>query len=324
MSPTPSIPLVSPRLSVVYLKLVLTAACWGGVFHAGRYAVHLMSPLAAGAWRFTLAALIFIPLVAWREGWTFGAIKRNALVLTIMSAVGVFGFNIGMFFGLKSTSAVNGALIVAVTPALTAVLAALLNRRAPSVMQLIGLALGMAGVAMVVSHGSLDVLLSLHLSHGDALVLLAAFCWAIYSVLPQRFIKGLSSLQVAGSTIIGGAVLMIGFGAGAAPDLLQVPPMGAMLGIVFMAVFGSVFAYMWWNNGIQVIGPAQAAIFMNFVPLFAALIGVLLGEHLVASQMLGAVLVIGGVLSSTVFNKTRAVSQQTEKSQGAGEVPKAA
>lgn len=324
MSPTPSIPLVSPRLSMVYLKLVLTALCWGGVFHAGRYAVHLMSPLAAGAWRFTLAAVIFIPLVAWREGWALGAIKRNALVLGVMSAVGVFGFNIGIFFGLKSTSAVNGALIVAVTPALTAVLAALLNRRAPSVMQLIGLALGMAGVAMVVSHGSLDVLLSLHLSQGDALVLLAAFCWAIYSVLPQRFIKGLSSLQVAGSTIIGGSVLMIGFGAEAAPDLLHMPPMGAVLSIAFMAVFGSVLAYMWWNDGIQVIGPAQAAIFMNFVPLFAALIGVLLGEPLVASQMLGAALVIGGVLSSTVFNKTRTVSQQAGKSPGASEVPKAA
>ncbi|MDE2595053.1 MAG: EamA family transporter [Burkholderiales bacterium] len=324
MSPTPNIPLTSPRLPVVYLKLVLTAACWGGVFHAGRYAVHLMSPLAAGAWRFTLAALIFMPLVAWREGWALAAIKRNALVLGIMSAVGVFGFNIGMFFGLKSTSAVNGALIVAVTPALTAVLAALLNRRAPSVMQVIGLALGMAGVAMVVSHGSLDVLLSLQLSQGDAWVLLAAFCWAIYSVLPQRFIKGLSSLQVAGSTIIGGAVLMIGFGAKAAPDLLQVPPMGAMLGIVFMAVFGSVLAYMWWNDGIQVIGPAQAAIFMNFVPLFAALIGVLLGEHLAASQLLGAALVIGGVLSSTVLNKARPASQQVEKGQGAEGVPKAA
>ncbi|MGE5450378.1 MAG: DMT family transporter [Acidobacteriota bacterium] len=324
MSPIPRPPLAGPKPSLVYLKLLLTAMCWGGVFHVGRYAVHLMSPLAAGAWRFSLAALIFVPLVAWREGWAWAAIRRNAVVLTVMSAVGVFGFNIGMFFGLQSTSAVNGALIVAVTPALTAVMAALLNRRLPSVLQLIGLALGMAGVAMVVSHGSLDLLLSLHLSHGDALVLLAAICWAIYSVLPQRFVKGLSPLQVAGSTIIGGAVLMVGLGAAAAPDLLTVPPWGAVLGIVFMAVFGSVLAYMWWNDGIQVIGPAQSAIFMNFVPLFAALIGVVLGEHLVPSQVVGAGLVIAGVLSSTVLNKNRSPSHQVENSRDEAEVAKAA
>ena len=73
-----------------------------------------------------------------------------------------------------------------------------------------------------------------------------------------------------------------------------------------MAVFGSVLAYVWWNDGVKVVGPAQASVFMNFVPLFAALIGVLRGEHLAASQWLGAGLVIAGVLSSTLLNKAQA------------------
>ncbi|HET8869820.1 MAG TPA: DMT family transporter [Aquabacterium sp.] len=297
----------TPSLPLVYGRLVLTALCWGAMFHAGRYVVGFMSPLAAAAWRFALAAAIFLPLIAWIEGWSWRAIQRNAWVLGIMSAVGVFGFNTGLFFGLKATSAVNGALIVAVSPALTTVLAALINRRWPSFLQVLGLVLGMSGVAVVVSGGSLHALLGLHLSAGDALVFMAALCWSVYSVLPQRFVKGVSPLQIAGSTIIGGAVLMIGFALATAPDFLAVPPVGGSLAIAFMAIFGSVLAYMWWNSGVEVVGPAQASIFMNFVPLFAALIGVLKGDHLVAAQWIGAVLIIAGVLASTVLHNSLAL-----------------
>jgi drug/metabolite transporter (DMT)-like permease len=296
----------SSRLPLVYLQLLLTALCWGALFHVGRYAVSLMSPLAAAAWRFALAGLIFVPLIAWREGWSFAGIRRHALVLGVMSVVGVFGFNAGLFFGLQATSAVNGALIVAVAPALTTVLAAVVHRRRPHMWQVLGLLLGMAGVAVVVSHGSWTLLRHLRLSHGDALVLMAAACWSVYSVLPQRFIRGLSPMQISGSTIIGGAVLMIVLAGATSPDFMQLPPVNGQLAIVFMAVFGSVLAYVWWNDGVKTVGAAQAAVFMNFVPVFAALIGVLRGEHLAGAQVLGAVLVIAGVLASTTLQRPAA------------------
>lgn len=289
--------------SMVYVRLIATALMWATVFHVGQYVVTFMSPLSAAAWRFALAALIFVPLVAWREGWSLDGIRQNAPVLAIMSLVGVFGFNIGLFYGLKATSAVNGALIVGVNPALTAVLAALVNRQAPRPAQVAGLVLGMAGVAVVVSHGSWAALASLHLAAGDALVLLGALCWAIYTVLPQRYVRGLSSVQIAASTVVGGAALMVGFAAVCAPDFTQVPSWPGLLGIAFMGVFGSVLAYLWWNDGIKVVGPTQAAICMNFVPLFAALIGVLRGEQLLTSQWLGAALVVCGVLVSALLGK---------------------
>ena len=207
-------------LSAVYLRLVLTALMWAGMFHVGQYVVAHMSPLAAAAWRFGLAALIFLPLVAWREGWSFEGLRRNALVLTIMEVVGVFGFNMGLFYGLQATSAVNGALIVGVNPALT-------------------------------------------------------------------------SVQVVASTVTGGAVLMVVFASVVTTDLVQWPSWPMLAAIGFMGIFGSVLAYLWWNDGIKVIGLTQAAICMNFVPLFATLIGVLRGQHVGAAQWAGAALVVG-------------------------------
>lgn len=307
-------------MNLVYLRLVLTALMWAGMFHVGQYAVAHMSPLSAAAWRFGLAALIFLPLVAWREGWSLEGLRRNALVLTVMAVVGVFGFNMGLFYGLQHTSAVNGALIVGVNPALTAVLAAFINRRAPSVAQVVGLVLGLAGVVVVVSHGSWATLASLHLASGDALVLLGALCWAVYTVLPQRFVKGLSSVQVAASTVTGGAILMVAFASVSTTDLVQWPSWPMLAAISFMGIFGSVLAYLWWNDGIKVIGPTQAAICMNFVPLFATLIGVLRGQHVGAAQWVGAALVVGGVLVSALWKgKADAVPAGAQPQAGNGQ-----
>lgn len=307
------------NLPAVYLRLVLTALMWAGMFHVGQYAVAHMSPLSAAAWRFGLAALIFLPLVAWREGWSLDGLRRNALVLTIMAVVGVFGFNMGLFYGLQHTSAVNGALIVGVNPALTAVLAAFINRRAPSVAQVLGLGLGLAGVVVVVSHGSWATLASLHVASGDALVLLGALCWAVYTVLPQRFVKGLSSVQVAASTVTGGAVLMVAFASVSTTDLVQWPSWPMLAAIGFMGIFGSVLAYLWWNDGIKVIGPTQAAICMNFVPLFATLIGVLRGQHVGAAQWIGAALVVGGVLVSALWKGKADAVPASPASAGSGQ-----
>lgn len=292
--------------STLYLKLALTTFFWAAVFHVAKFVVGIVSPLYAGSWRFVGAALLLVPLIALREGWPLPALRRNAMALLVMSAVGVAGFNLGLFYGLRQTSAVNGALIMAFNPALTVALSALLNREPVSARQLFGLLLGLSGVVMVVSRGSWHTLASLSFSFGDVLVLAGSLGWAAYSVIPKRFVTGLSPLQVTGSTIAGGAALMAACAAVAAPDFLQPPSLPVAAAIVFMGLFGSVLAYMWWNEGVQALGAPSVAIFINLVPIFAAVIGLLLGQSISWAQIGGAVLVITGVLCTTGAIQLRA------------------
>ncbi len=300
----------------IYLKLLATTLFWAAVFHAGKYAVALMPPLYVGAWRFVLAALVLAPLVAFREGWPVHTLRRNALPLLVMALVGVLGFNLSLFYGLRLTSAVNGALIMAFNPALTVVLSALLNREPISARQLAGLLLGLAGVFVVVSKGSLHVLAAMSFSTGDLLVLLGSLGWAIYSVIPKRFVRGLSSLQITGSTIAAGAFMMTVFGAAVTPDFVALPSLPLGAAIAFMGVFGSALAYLWWNQGVQAIGAGSAAVFINLVPIFAALIGVLLGEAVTAAQLYGAALVIAGVLCSSARFSVPVAAAPMPKAQG--------
>ncbi|MGE5650470.1 MAG: DMT family transporter, partial [Bacillota bacterium] len=207
--------------------------------------------------------------------------------------------NVSLFYGLRLTSAVNGALIMAFNPALTVVLSALINREPIARRQAIGLLLGLIGVIVVVSKGSWHALAAMSFSTGDLLVFLGSLGWAAYSVIPKRFVHGLSTMQVTGSTITGGAALMAAFAAAATPDFLTPPSLPVAAAIAFMGLFGSVLAYLWWNQGIQTLGAASAAVFINLVPIFAALIGLLLGQSISAAQAGGAALVIAGVLCSS-------------------------
>lgn len=240
-----------------------------------------------------------MPLVGFREGLDWAGLRRNLLPLTAMAVIGIGGFNVFLFYGLRHTSPVNGALIMALCPALITFLSALLMRERVSGRQLAGLALGLAGVAVVVSHGSLQALLSLTFQIGDLLVLVAASCWAVYSTIPSRFITGLPPLQITTGSIALGGILISAFAMSTQNDFWHAPPASVMAAVLTMSLLGSVLAYLWWNDGVKEAGAGTAALFMNLVPVFAALIGIALGQHLAASQIAGAVLVVGGVIYST-------------------------
>ncbi|MCC2638869.1 MAG: EamA/RhaT family transporter [Moraxellaceae bacterium] len=285
--------------SFTWIKLGLTAFFWALMFYLGQYAVGVMSPESIGGWRFLIAALVLVPLVALREGLDWPGLRRNAGPLLVMAVVGIGGFNVFLFHGLRLTSPVNGALIMALCPTLITVFGALLMRERIAGRQLAGLALGLGGVAVVVSQGSLQALLSLSLQRGDLFVLLAATCWAIYSTIPRRFITGLPPLQITVGTIALGGVLISTFAHTTQPDFFIVPPVGVIAAVLAMSLLGSVLAYLWWNDGVRLVGAGRAGLFMNLVPIFAMLIGVGLGRPLLPSQLAGVVLVLGGVWFAT-------------------------
>lgn len=100
-----------------------------------------------------------------------------------------------------------------------------------------------------------------------------------------------------------GGVLISAFAHTTQPDFFTVPPLGVIAAVLAMRLRGSVLAYLWWNDGVRLVGAGRAALFMNLVPIFAMLIGVVLGRPLLLSQLVGGVLVLvlvlGGVWIAT-------------------------
>jgi drug/metabolite transporter (DMT)-like permease len=283
----------------VWLALFLTVLSWAATFHLARQVVGQMAPLGAIIWRFALAAAFLIPLVSLRERWQWLALWRHRWVLLFLGGIGITGFQLGMFYGLRTSTATNASLLMGFSPALTVALSAVLERRWIGARQFAGLILGTVGVITVVCRGQWSVLQQLDFSGGDLLLVAGGGAWALYSVVLQRWVSGVSLLQVTVATIVICTLLTLTVAVATSPGTVRWPPPHVWPALLVMGVAGSALAYVWWNDAVARVGASRAAQFMNLVPVLTMLMAVPLGEPLALAQVLGAVLVITGVLLAT-------------------------
>ena len=220
-----------------------------------------------------------------------------------LGIVGVFGFNLFFFLGMQSTSAVNGALIMALNPLLTAIIAFFVLKEKPNSRQMLAFPIGIIGVAIVVL--GVDVgtdaasNTSLHISHGDLYIFIANLSWALYNVLVKKLmpkdVNGIAS--TAGIMSIGAiALTLVALLHG---DAFVIPSLHAGSALVIMSITGGVLSYLFWNAGIAKLGPAKAAIFLNLVPVTSIVIATFEGIPPNLTQIIGAIIVICAVSYST-------------------------
>ncbi len=295
---------MSGTLKSVYLKLVLTTFFWGGTFVAARLAVREAPPFFAASSRFSIAALCLVALTVWharREKRSFPAPKtfREFALLFSLGLTGIFCYNAVFFTGLKLTTATSGALIVAINPLLTAVLSALWLRERVSPTQAAGLLISLVGVSIVISKGSFAVISNFAFNKGDLIMLGAPLCWALYSILGKKALGAFTPLAATAYAALFGTLLLMP--AAVVEHLLLGGPWPSFsfvgwLAILQLALLGTVVGFVWWYQGVGLIGASRAAVFVNLVPFFGALQAAwLLGEKVVLPQLFGGLLVVAGV-----------------------------
>jgi drug/metabolite transporter (DMT)-like permease len=292
-------------INTVYLKLILTTFFWGGTFVAARYAVGEAPPFFAASCRFLIAAALLLMLTAWqarKSGETFPLPKnlRQLASLFSLGLTGIFLYNAVFFTGLKLTTATSGALVVAINPLITTMLSALWLREKVTAAQAAGLLISLAGVATVISKGSLAVITGLSFNQGDLIMLGAPLCWALYSILGKKVLDHFTPLAATAYAAVFGAALLtpaalvehVMSGAAAVPAFSWL----GWLAVLQLALLGTVVGFVWWYEGVQLIGASRAAAFVNLVPLFGALqASLFLGERVIAAQFYGGLMVLLGV-----------------------------
>lgn len=301
----PGVPRGFPRRTALKVPpqafLILATLCWAGNFVVGVPLVEVLPPFALNAVRWFVACAVLVPLALRREGAGF---VRPALgrwpALLVMGVTGVLLFNALVYWALTSTTSINAALIAGAIPILTLFVAAALGGGLPTGRRLLGSLVCLAGVAWIVSRGSVAALVNLSFNRGDLLMLVAAVCWAVYTVVGGNASRALSPLAATTASAVLVMPLLVLIGA---LELLAQPAgavgpftPAAVLGILYVGVVASVVAFLAWNAGVGRLGAARGAIFLNLVPLFTAAIAVpVLGEGVVVAQLFGGLLVLAGV-----------------------------
>lgn len=280
--------------TMVYPLVALSALFWGANFALAAPVLADIPPLWAAALRFALGTAVMLALVAWRSEDLIAPLRRHAKIYALLGAVGIGGFNLLFFFALQTTSAANGALIMATNPLLTTLLAGLLLGEAPGKRQLAALPVALIGVVVVISGGDPQRLASLQVARGDLLMIGANVAWAFYNILVRRYMPSGSTLANTTLVMAAGMLLLLAVAVGSG-EIVHVPGIKAGMSLATMAVGGTVLAYLFWNTGIARLGAGRTSLFLNLVPVFAMLAGALLGTVPSEVQIIGGLLVIGAV-----------------------------
>jgi drug/metabolite transporter (DMT)-like permease len=286
------------RRTLAYAGLGVASVGWASGFVAGKLALGEMTPLPVAAWRYAVAATILFPFALRQR--PEGGLGTAARPLAWMVVCGGVLYPWLFLLALSRTTATNTSLLIALNPVLTVVLAPLvgepLDRR-----RAIGVAIALAGAAIVITHGDVAHLRALSLGGGDLIALGAACAWATFN-LTSRAVVGRLTPAFTNCVIygIGGVALWV-LGRGEAPwaQLAAATPV-AVSGIVLMAVLSSVVAGQFFLVGVRTVGVGRTVVFVYLVPVItAALSAVLLGERFEVAQGVGGAAVLGGIWWST-------------------------
>jgi drug/metabolite transporter (DMT)-like permease len=301
-SQTPRQSLGSRLWSQPYLLLVLTTLGWGANAVASRMAVGQITPMTLTSARWGLVLVLLLAGFHRRIGAALPALKRQWLAVVLMGASGFTLFNALNYVAAHYTSAVNLSITQGTVPLLV-LLGGLIAHRTPiKGRQLAGAGLALVGVALVASGGSLEALMRLRFNIGDLMMFTAAVIYAGYTVAlrdrgdgggagPVPFFFGMAVAAFITSLPLAAAEAAMGG--------FHLPTGKGLAILVFIALAPSFMSALFFMRAVALIGPARAGLFFNLVPVFGALLAVLvLGEAFGLHQGAALALVLGGIALS--------------------------
>ncbi|MEL0033720.1 MAG: DMT family transporter [Paracoccaceae bacterium] len=288
--------ILSRAYSSAPFLLFLATLGWGSNTIASRLAVGEISPMLLIFFRWGFVVVILLSLY-WRQMIDEWPIIRPRLKwLLIMGGCGLSLFNAFFYIAAHSTTAVNLGIIQSTMPGMILLGSFMFFGDRINRLQFSGLLLTLLGVGVIVTQGSLEQLMQLTFNHGDLLMIFACSFYAMYTV-------GLKSRPK-----ISGMVMLAYFSVAA--FLMTIPLMifesfiyGTVmpgvkgLAVVFyIAIVPSFLSQIFFMRGVDLIGPGSAGLYANLVPIFSAIMAVLLlSEEFALFHLAAMLLVFGGI-----------------------------
>jgi drug/metabolite transporter (DMT)-like permease len=279
-----------------YLLLSLTALFWAGNIVLARYVAGHVPPMTLSCVRWIGAFVVLLPF-AWphlKRDWP--ALRARLPLMVVLSATGFAINNALSYWALQYTQALNALLIQSSGPLFVALWSLLFGMRLTRA-QLAGIVISLQGVLTIILRGDLGALASIQFNKGDVMFAGALLAFGLYSALMPRRPKT-HQLSLIAFTTGCGALLLLPFsiweystGYTLKFDTLTVAT------LIYVVIFPSTLAYLFFNRGIALIGPNRAAPFFHLVPVFGSAMAILLlGEQPRLFHLVGYLLVLAGVV----------------------------
>jgi drug/metabolite transporter (DMT)-like permease len=295
----------------------LTAIAWGGQFVVGKSALGTVDAFPLTTIRYAGAVALWLVVLVAVEGRRSLRLDGRGLRLFWLGSLGFAGFNLLAYTGLSHARPQSASLIVALGPLLTALVLWRRTRTRPSATTFALLAVALAGVALVISGGDPASIVDGSIGWGDGLVFAGVFSFVLYGLgagefpgfSPLRYTTltaALGWLTLASATAVAAGSGLVAFPSGA--DLWSVTPQ-----LAYLAIPGAVVAVLTWNAAIGLIGPQNAVLFGNLIPVTTFAIEIVRGYRPVAVELGGAALTIGALVAANVVARRTRIARATAR-----------
>ena len=286
---------------LAYLLLVVATLFWSGNFIVGKFATLFeIPPLTLNVFRWISVWIILIPFTYKEIYNNFSYIKKNLLVIGFMGVITISTFNSVVYFALNYTQVINAVLVLAAIPAATIVLSLLMRIEKTNFFQICGLILSIIGIGSIISNGEIQRILSLSFNKGDLWMLVCVLTWALYSTLLKKHKFKFSQFSLIQLMVSVGILFLI-------PQYFYEQSIGLevnfnkafFLILFYVVVFPAIAAYYCWQKGIEIIGPNRASMFIQLMPLFSAVMAIIIfNEKFELYHFAGAAFIVSGIYLS--------------------------
>ena len=284
-----------------YLFLVLATFCWSGNFIVGKFAtLYEIPPLTLNVFRWISVWFILIPFTYKEIFENLPYIKKNWFVISFMGVITISTFNSVVYFALNYTQVINSVLMLSAIPAATIVLSSLMKIEETNIFQLLGLVLSIIGIGSIISNGDIQKIISLDFNKGDMWMLVCVITWSLYSTLIKKNNFKLSQFTLIQLMVSVGILFLI-------PQFFYEKSIGLELSLdknfililIYVAIFPAIAAYYFWQKGIEIIGPNRASMFIQLMPLFSAVMAIIIfKEKFELYHFVGAIFILSGIYLS--------------------------
>jgi len=277
----------------VHLTLILVQVFFGGFHVVAKAVLAEMEPLALAGIRVGLAAPI-LTAMAWRRDRVVPE-RRDLPILALLGGLGIFANQVLFVTGLKYTTATNASILMTSLPVFAVAAAAVLGIEKIESRRVLGIVLSIAGALVLVNPLRFEAGGRAWL--GNLLILANGLCYALFLVLQRPILKRVPwRTVIAWSFLFGGAAVLV---AGA-PALARLDPaavsLGTWLGMAYIILFATVFAYAANTWAVRRSSPALVAAYSTLQPLVAAgLAAAFLGESFGWVEGAGFTLIMAGL-----------------------------
>ena len=286
---------------LAYLFLVLAALFWSGNFIVGKFATLFeVPPLTLNFFRWISVWFILIPFTYKEIYKNLPYIKNNWLVISFMGVITISTFNSVVYFALNYTQVINAVLMLAAIPAATIVLSSIMKIEKTNIFQVLGLLLSIIGIGSIISNGEMQKIISLSFNKGDLWMLVCVITWSLYSTLLKKHKFKLSQFTLIQLMVSVGVLFLI-------PQFFYEKSIGLEINfnkaffliLFYVVIFPAIAAYYCWQKGIEIIGPNRSTMFIQLMPLFSAVMAIIIfKEKFELYHFAGATFILGGIYLS--------------------------